>query len=186
MGIDMKNKCYCQVWNICNCHLPFIGILYWYIFVHTFKSFWHNEIKEEICLWNKEYISNHRCESTNIIAKCEVFVNVSWNLIGICENKYWCQTGNTNVFINTKKKKKKKKPKANMAIKCKIFVTVTLHYIGISIIYRYMNVQFEKLWHNWKKKHFKIQSRIHLHQINFKKSKHFSLQALELLQHFTC
>ena len=33
--------------------------------------------EKEICLPNKESISSHRCERTNMVAKCEMFMNCS-------------------------------------------------------------------------------------------------------------
>ena len=38
---------------------------------------------KEICLANKEFLSDHRCEITNTVAKCEISMNCSKNFIGI-------------------------------------------------------------------------------------------------------
>ena len=38
--------------------------------------------------------SVHRCEATNMAAKCKIFVPVILHLIGICKNKYDWQTRN--------------------------------------------------------------------------------------------
>ena len=39
---------------------------------------------KEMYISDKEYISGHRCERTNISAKCKIFMNCSNNVIGIC------------------------------------------------------------------------------------------------------
>ena len=48
------------------------------------KDFGINE-EEETCLSKKESVSVHRCERTNMDAKCKMFMNCSKNLIGICK-----------------------------------------------------------------------------------------------------
>ena len=35
----------------------------------------HRNLQKEIQLSNMEYISGHRCERTNIVAKCKIIVN---------------------------------------------------------------------------------------------------------------
>ena len=51
--------------------------------------------EKEICVQNKESTSCHRCERTNMTAKCEMFMNFDEKLIGICQTKYDCQTRNS-------------------------------------------------------------------------------------------
>ena len=40
--------------------------------------------EKEMFLPNKESISGHRCERKNVEVKCEMFVNCSINVLGIC------------------------------------------------------------------------------------------------------
>ena len=47
--------------------------------VYNFKRYW--QIKEnEMCLPHLEAISGHKCQRTNIAAKCEIFMNYSKDL----------------------------------------------------------------------------------------------------------
>ena len=57
---------------------------------------------------------DHKCDRTKMVAKCEIFVNVTYNCIGICRNKHDCQTMNNDMIINVKEN--------NMVVNCKIFV----------------------------------------------------------------
>ena len=43
--------------------------------------------EKEICLQNKECISGHICERTNMDAKCEMFMHCNKNFIGICQKE---------------------------------------------------------------------------------------------------
>ena len=40
--------------------------------------------EKETCQPSKESIMGHRCERTNMGAKCEIFINCSKNVKGIC------------------------------------------------------------------------------------------------------
>ena len=73
-----------------------ISILYRYIHMHmcTFSKDIGINMEKEICVLNKEFISGQKHEKTNVAAKCEIFMNCSKNLIGICK-KCDCQTRNT-------------------------------------------------------------------------------------------
>ena len=48
-----------QILYICDCHLKC-----------------HMDLQKQICLPNKEYLSGHRLERTNIAAKCKIFVTI--------------------------------------------------------------------------------------------------------------
>ena len=41
--------------------------------------------EKEICLPKKESVSVYRCERTSIASKCEMFMNFSQNIMGICQ-----------------------------------------------------------------------------------------------------
>ena len=41
--------------------------------------------EKEICLSTKEYISDYRCEKTNMVAKFKIFVNCNKSLKGTCK-----------------------------------------------------------------------------------------------------
>ena len=42
-------------------------------------------MEKETCLPNKECMSGHRCERSNTTAKCEMSMDCTKNVIGICE-----------------------------------------------------------------------------------------------------
>ena len=52
-------------------------------------------IKKNKCLPNKEYITGHRYQRTNMAVKFYIFLSVTSHLMDFVENKYDCQTRNT-------------------------------------------------------------------------------------------
>ena len=70
------------------------------------KVFAINEIKKtkQICLSNKESISDHRCERKNVVAKIKTLATVTLHLMGNREYKCEYQTRNTKVIIDGKGK----------------------------------------------------------------------------------
>ena len=59
--------------------------------MYNFIKYCYKEGK--ICLPNKESLSNHRCERTNIVAKCEILMNCSEHFIGICKKNAAAKQG---------------------------------------------------------------------------------------------
>ena len=53
------------------------------IHVYTISNVIGLNKENEISLPNKESIGGHRCERTTLAAKCEMFMNVIKNIIGI-------------------------------------------------------------------------------------------------------
>ena len=73
----MSDKC--QIFQAFN--LPLHGC-YYFAYIHMgvlFRDIGVNK-KKEICLLNKESISNHRYERKNIAVMCELFMNGCKNL----------------------------------------------------------------------------------------------------------
>ena len=72
-----------------------INIVYRYTFVQL-QPFGIHE--NQICLPNEEYLNDHRCERTDMVAKCRIFVAVSKYLKFVCNNKYDCQRRNKQSY----------------------------------------------------------------------------------------
>ena len=60
--------------------------------------------RNAICSPSKESIIGHRYERTNMVAKCEMFMNCNKTFIGICKKQNDCQTRYTLGIIDVRNK----------------------------------------------------------------------------------
>ena len=87
MIIDVKE----QVWpinvNIRGHELTLHWISIYYIYTGLQFQKILAKIRKKMCLSNKDYVSGHRCERTNMAAKCGIFMNCYKTFIGIIQKQ---------------------------------------------------------------------------------------------------
>ena len=99
--------------------------------------------EKEICSPNKESISGHRCEGTNMAVRFEIFMNCSKDLIGICRKGKEKQ-----IWLPRKKFKRDHRCERTNFTNVQYFRVLTKHFL---VLYTCVH-SVQSYWHNTENK----------------------------------